>query len=102
MIYLASPHSDVDRNIMYNRFYEACVAAGKLMAAGEIVFSPFAGIGSEGYVALTQGRRFIGMELKRSYYEQACRNLTEAERQQNPLFSEEINEELLSAEEISQ
>ena len=34
---------------------------------GETVFSPFAGIGSEGYVAIKQGRRFIGIELKRSY-----------------------------------
>ncbi len=42
------------------------------------VWSPFAGIGSEGYVALQEGRRFIGAELKRSYYEQAARNLTEA------------------------
>jgi DNA modification methylase len=42
---------------------------------GDVVFSPFAGIGSEGYVALEEGRRFIGAELKKSYYEQACRNL---------------------------
>ena len=42
---------------------------------GDLVLSPFAGIGSEGYVALGQGRRFLGIELKRSYYEQACRNL---------------------------
>lgn len=42
---------------------------------GDLVLSPFAGIGSEGYVALGQGRRFLGIELKRSYFEQACRNL---------------------------
>lgn len=42
---------------------------------GEWIWSPFAGIGSEGYVALQEGRRFIGAELKRSYYEQAARNL---------------------------
>jgi len=42
---------------------------------GDLVFSPFTGIGSEGYVALEKGRRFIGVELKRSYYEQAARNL---------------------------
>lgn len=42
---------------------------------GDVVLSPFAGIGSEGYVALEEGRRFAGCELKRSYYEQAARNL---------------------------
>lgn len=46
---------------------------------GEVVWSPFTGIGSEGYVALQEGRRFIGAELKKSYYEQAARNLKEAQ-----------------------
>jgi DNA modification methylase len=46
----------------------------------DVVFSPFAGIGSEGYVALKDGRRFVGCELKRSYFEQAARNLSEAEK----------------------
>lgn len=41
----------------------------------DIVLSPFMGIGSEGFVSLEMGRRFVGVELKRSYYEQACRNL---------------------------
>ena len=45
---------------------------------GDTVLSPFAGIGSEGHVALTMGRKFIGAELKRSYYEQAARNLIAA------------------------
>ena len=49
---------------------------------GDTVYSPFAGIGSEGYIALQEGRRFIGAELKTSYYEQACRNLTNARAQQ--------------------
>ncbi len=48
---------------------------------GEIVWSPYAGIGSEGYVALQLGRRFIGAELKESYYRQAVRNLASAVRQ---------------------
>lgn len=47
----------------------------------DIVLSPFAGIGSEGYVALQQDRRFIGVELKGSYYEQAVANLANARRQ---------------------
>jgi DNA modification methylase len=42
---------------------------------GDIVLSPFAGIGSEGYVAVEMGRKFIGVELKKSYFEQACRNI---------------------------
>lgn len=42
---------------------------------GDTVLSPFAGIGSEGYVALREGRRFIGAELKASYYKQAALNL---------------------------
>lgn len=43
---------------------------------GDTVLSPFAGIGSEGYEALRMGRRFIGAELKRSYYDQAVKNLS--------------------------
>lgn len=46
-------------------------------AEGDLVFSPFAGIGSEGYVALDMGRRFVGSELKRSYWQQAVYNLTD-------------------------
>lgn len=44
-------------------------------APGDLVLSPFAGIGSEGHVALKMGRRFIGFELKGSYFRQACGNL---------------------------
>lgn len=46
---------------------------------GEVVFSPFAGIGSEGYEAVRMGRKFIGIELKASYYHVACRNLEQIE-----------------------
>jgi DNA modification methylase len=56
----------------------------------EIVFSPFAGIGSEGYVAIQQKRRFYGIELKESYFETACRNLSRAVdnlMQQQSLFA---------------
>lgn len=42
---------------------------------GDTILSPFMGIGSEGYVALEEGRKFVGAELKDSYYGQACRNL---------------------------
>jgi len=46
---------------------------------GDLVLSPFMGIGSEGYCALKMGRRFIGAELKESYWKQACKNLKNAE-----------------------
>lgn len=45
----------------------------------ETVLSPFAGIGSEGVVSLKHGRRFVGCELKPSYWETARRNLERAE-----------------------
>ena len=45
---------------------------------GDLVYSPFAGIGSEGWGALQLGRKFIGSELKRSYFEVACANLKNA------------------------
>lgn len=50
---------------------------------GDLVFSPFTGIGSEGYVSLKMGRRFVGAELKRSYFDIAIRNLAEAEQAKN-------------------
>lgn len=43
---------------------------------GDTVLSPFMGIGSEGYISLQMGRRFVGAELKRSYFDQAVRNLS--------------------------
>jgi hypothetical protein len=54
---------------------------------GDVVYSPFAGIGSEGFVSVRHGRKFIGTELKsahtnsgkKAYFEQAVRNLTHAE-----------------------
>ena len=47
---------------------------------GDIVLDPFAGIGSVPYVAVTMGRRGIGIELKDSYYKQAKNNLEIAVR----------------------
>jgi hypothetical protein len=56
---------------------------------GDLVLSPFAGIGSEGYEALRWGRRFLGIELKRSYWDLAQKNLRSAveEQAQADLFS---------------
>ena len=45
---------------------------------GDIVLSPFGGIASEGYQAIKMGRKFIGIELKDSYYKQAVLNLQKA------------------------
>lgn len=46
---------------------------------GDVVMSPFMGIGSEGWGALRCGRRYVGVELKPEYYRQAVKNLREAE-----------------------
>jgi len=48
---------------------------------GEVVLSPFAGVGSEVYGAVLNGRKGVGIELKPSYYRQACRNLAAAEQE---------------------
>ncbi len=45
---------------------------------GEVVFTPFLGIGSEIYKAVQNGRKGIGIELKDSYFETACKNITNA------------------------
>lgn len=47
---------------------------------GDVVWSPFTGIGSEGYMALKMGRKFIGAELKESYFKVAIQNLNDAEK----------------------
>jgi DNA modification methylase len=68
---------------------------------GELVFSPFTGIGSEGYMALggkspktkhciEEPRRFYGCELKQEYYLQAKRNLTEACERRNAAIQDEL------------
>ena len=57
---------------------------------GDTVFSPFAGIGSEGYVSLQLNRKFIGIELKEAYFNESCRNLRKAKSDlnQGTLFEE--------------
>jgi DNA modification methylase len=46
---------------------------------GDIVLSPFAGIGSEGDQSIRLDRKFVGIELKESYFNSACANLRKAE-----------------------
>lgn len=48
---------------------------------GDVVLSPFMGIGSEGWTSLRAGRKFVGAELKESYFEHAARYLGEAVQQ---------------------
>lgn len=56
---------------------------------GDLVFSPFTGIGSEGYTAVKMGRRFVGTELKPQYWELACQNIDDAKQSETQdLFSE--------------
>lgn len=55
----------------------------------DLVLSPFAGIGSEGFESIKTGRRFIGFELKKSYFDQACANLKNAEADSKSLFDNE-------------
>jgi hypothetical protein len=56
---------------------------------GDLIFSPFTGIGSEGYCAVKMGRRFVGTELKPSYYELACQNISDARKnEQEGLFAQ--------------
>jgi DNA modification methylase len=55
---------------------------------GDVVFSPFAGIGSELFVAAQMGRRGLGTELKPSYFKQAVKNLQSVEAQPRDLFAE--------------
>ena len=58
-------------------------------AKDDLVFSPFTGIGSEGYIALKNHRRFIGSELKRAYYDVALKNLKSVNTQtQRNLFED--------------
>ena len=54
----------------------------------DLVFSPFTGIGSEGYCAVKMGRRFIGTELKPEYWNLACENIRDAKQSQKGLFDE--------------
>jgi DNA modification methylase len=70
---------------------ERCVHIWSL--PGEVVFSPFAGIGSEGVGAIRQGRRFVGVELKAEYFREAKKNLRKASKRRKtvelPLFGGE-------------
>jgi DNA modification methylase len=69
---------------------ERCVVMGS--NPGEVVFTPFMGVGSEVYGAVLNGRKGVGVELKPSYYKQAVRNCQDASREhvqhEMPLIAE--------------
>ena len=53
---------------------------------GDTIFSPFTGIGSEGYQSVLHNRKFIGTELKQSYFKQAKANLANVQAEKGGLF----------------
>lgn len=57
---------------------------------GDVVLTPFMGVGSEVYAAVCQGRRGLGIELKASYYKQAIKNLEHASAQAQPTKQTEL------------
>jgi DNA modification methylase len=72
---------------------------------GETVLTPFAGVGSEVYGALVNGRRGVGVELKPSYYQQMLRNMQAAKwnevAEQADLFGNEVYTQDATTEEVS-
>lgn len=53
---------------------------------GDVIFDPYSGIGSTGYMAIKTGRRFIGSELKTAYFKQAVKNISQARESHGGLF----------------
>ena len=49
----------------------------------EVVLDPFMGSGTTGVAAVTNGRKFIGVEIEQKYFDIACRRIEQAQKQQN-------------------
>ena len=79
--------SDDERHIcpLQLQVIERCLQLWSI--PGDVVWSPFTGIGSEGYVSIKLGRKFIGTELKPSYFALASRNLEDAKKTQYDMFA---------------
>jgi DNA modification methylase len=62
---------------------------------GEIVLTPFMGVGSEVFQAVRSGRKGIGIELKPSYFRQAVKNIERAEDEAEPdqveMFEQDVD-----------
>lgn len=56
---------------------------------GDVVFDPYSGIGSTGFMAISTGRKFVGSELKTAYFKQAAKNISSAKARQGSLFDME-------------
>lgn len=65
---------------------------------GEVVLTPFAGVGSEVYSPLSMGRKAIGIELKDSYYKQMIQNIRDAKKR----FKNKINTVELFEDELTE
>lgn len=55
---------------------------------GDVIFDPYSGVGSTGYVAIKAGRKFVGSELKTAYFNQAAKNIGSARASHGSLFDE--------------
>lgn len=87
--YMSARESDDERHISPLQLDVIERAIDLWTNPGDLVFTPFLGIGSEAYVALQMGRRACGSELKRSYFDLAVRNCREVLLDtQNDLFAE--------------
>ena len=56
---------------------------------GDVIFDPYSGIGSTGYMAIKTGRKFVGSELKTAYFNQAVKNICMARESHGSLFDME-------------
>ena len=77
MSYKEARDKDDDRHVCPLQLDIVSRAVQLYTNPNEIVFTPFMGIGSEVYAAVTNGRRGIGVELKGSYFNQCIKNLKE-------------------------
>ncbi|MEJ5019348.1 DNA methyltransferase [Ochrobactrum vermis] len=64
---------------------------------GDVILTPFLGIGSEVYGAVAAGRKGIGFELKPSYFAQAARNIDALDSKQDSIFDAANDNAVFSA-----
>lgn len=86
LTYRAGKHEDDIKHICALQLDVVERAIKLWTSPNDLVFTPFAGIGTELYVAVQMGRRAIGSELKLSYFEQACKNMRDASNKTGTLL----------------